>query len=140
MTVLDEVDQLYELAVSEPSCLNDQAVADWAEGVAVGYEMDRTGSKYVRRCLNVSRKLASFWTARGTVKDDPLDWRSRVDIALGIRAWRPQLDLAQHLLEISPTEGTYQRAAELFRLVNYEPFLDGMSFEEWYETHPSRAL
>ncbi|GMQ93205.1 MAG: hypothetical protein BMS9Abin12_0682 [Acidimicrobiia bacterium] len=137
MTVLDDVDQLYELAVMEPSTLNDQVIADWAEGVAAGSEMDRTGAKYVRRCLNISRKLSSFWIARAAASDAPSDWRARVDIALGIRAWRPQLDLAQHILESSPSEDVYSFVVELFRIVNNEPFLDGVSFEEWRETQQS---
>jgi len=137
VTVLDEIDRLYEVAVMEPSGLNDQAIADWAEGVAVGFEMDRTGAKYVRRCLNISRKLSSFWIARAEASDAPSDWRSRVDIAMGIRAWRPQLDLAQHTLENSPSEDVYSCVVELFRIVNNEPFLDGMSFEEWHEARQS---
>jgi hypothetical protein len=137
MTLLDEVDQLYEQSVTRPSSLNDQAIADWADSVATAYEVDRAGARYVRRCLNVSRKLAAFWSGRAPGSGDPDDWRSRVDLALGVRAWRPQLELAQHLLEDSPAQDTYLRAAGLFRLVNNQPFLDGMSFEKWYETRKS---
>ena len=136
MTVLYEVDQLYELAVASPASVNDQMIQDWSEGVAGGYELDRLGAKYVRRCVNISRKLAAFWLARDPVGDEPAEWRSRVDLALGVRAWRPQLDLAQHLLETAPDELTYDKAAELFRIVNNEPFLDGMSYEEWSDTCP----
>jgi hypothetical protein len=136
MTVLDEVDQLFEFAVASPASLNDQMIQDWSEGVAGGYEMDRLGAKYVRRCVNIARKLAAFWSERDPAQDDPVEWRSRVDLALGVRAWRPQLDLAQHLLEIAPDELIYDKAAELFRIVNNEPFLDGMSYEAWSETCP----
>jgi hypothetical protein len=134
MTVLDEVDRLYELAVTSPATLNDQAIQDWADGVAVGYGMDRQAAKYVRRCLNVSRKLASFWLAREPRGEDPPDWRSRVDLALGVRAWRPELELAQHLLEATSSQETYEHAARLFRVVNNEPFLDGMSYDVWLGT------
>ncbi len=135
MTILDDVDQLYEMSVVDPRSLNDQAISDWADSVAIDYGVDRVGAKYVRRCLNVSRKLAAFWSARTPTASDPDDWRARVDLALGARAWRPQLELAQRLLENAPTEATYLRVAELFRLVNHEPFLDAMSFEAWHETH-----
>ena len=64
MTVLDEVDQLYELAVTSPATFNDQMIQDWSEGVAGGYGIDRLGAKYVRRCVNVAKKLAAFWAAR----------------------------------------------------------------------------
>jgi hypothetical protein len=134
VTILDEVDQLYELAVMSPASLNDQMIQDWSEGVVGGYEMDRLGAKYVRRCVSIASRLATFWAARKPAQDDPVGWPSRVDLALGIRAWRPQMELAQHLLETSPDEATYDRAAELFRIVNSEPFLDGMSYEGWCET------
>ncbi len=137
MTILDAVDQLYEMSVADPTSLNDQAIVDWTDSVAIDHEVDRVGAKYVRRCLNASRKLAAFWTARTPTGSDPDDWRSRVDLALGARAWRPQLELAQHLLENAPTEATYLRVAELFRLVNNEPYFDAMSFEEWHETRQS---
>jgi len=140
MTLLDEVDRLYEQSVIDPSSLTDQAITDWADSVAIDHEVDRVGAKYVRRCLNVSRKLAAFWSARTRTKGDPDDWRSRVDLALGVRAWRPQLDLAQHLLEDLPTEDTFLRVVGLFRLVHNEPFLDEMSFQEWFEARQKRAV
>ncbi len=133
MSLLDEVDQLYEAAVSAPASVNDQMIADWAEGTASGYEIDRQGARYIRRSVNAARKLASFWSTREPAKSDPADWPSRVDLALGAKAWRPQLELAQHLLETSPSEDIYERAAQLFRLVNNEPFLDGMSYDVWFE-------
>ena len=134
MTVLDEVDRLYELAVTEPSSVNDQAILDWTEGVAAGSEIDRHSAKYVRRCVNAARKLAAFWSAREPARSHPLEWPSRVDLALGVRAWRPQLELAQYLLEAAPGIETYEKVAELFRMVNNEPFLDGVSYEVWTET------
>jgi hypothetical protein len=134
MTVLDEVDQLYELAVTSPISFNDQMIQDWSEGVAGGYEIDRLSAKYIRRCVNIAKKLAAFWSVRDSTQDDPAEWAPRVDLALGVRAWRPQLELAQHLLEATPDEVTYDKAAELFRIVNNEPFLDGMSYEAWSAT------
>lgn len=134
MSLLDEVDDLYEMAVTQPHALNDQAVADWAESVAAGYPMDREGAKYVRRCISAARKLSSFWGDRDPGEIIPDEWRSRVDMALGARAWRPQLDLARRVLESVPSEDVYVRASELFRIVNGSPFLDGMSYDEWRET------
>lgn len=133
MTILDEIDQLYEIAVTSPALLNDQMIQDWSEGVAEGYEVDRLGTKYVRRCVNSARKLAAFWSLRDPAEIDQTQWRSRVDVALGVRAWRPQMELAQHLLDTSPDDVTYEKAAQLFRMVNNEPFLDGMSYEVWRE-------
>lgn len=137
MTLLGDIDQLYEVAVTDPTSLHDQAVSDWAESVASNHEIDRVAAKYVRRCLGMSRRLASFWAVRPDTAGDPDDWRSRVDIAFGIRAWRPQLDLAQHLLVGTATHDAYRHVVELFRLINGAPFLDGMSYDEWYETRQS---
>lgn len=134
MTIVDEIDQLYEQAVLVPASRSDQALADWAEAVAEGHELDRESARYVRRCLNVARKLAAFWSDDRNTTDQPDEWRSRVDIALGARAWRPQFDLAWHLLELSPDEQTFVRVSELFRFVNNEPFLDGVSYGEWIES------
>lgn len=135
MSVLDEIDNLYEQAVTSPEAVNDQMLADWAEGVASSYELDREAAKYVRRSINNARKLAAFWTERGSPSDghgdDPDGWSSRVDLTLGVKAWRPQLELARHLLEVTPSSEIYERASVLFRLVNHEEFLDGMSYEEW---------
>lgn len=131
MSLLDEVDNLFRQAVTEPGSVNDQMLADWAEGVAGSYVINRDGARLIRRCLNVAPKLASFWVHRETLADDPVEWRSRVDLAMGIRAWRPQLELAQFMLERLPDEETYDRAARLFRIVNNEEFLDGMPYNEW---------
>ncbi len=131
MSLIDEVDNLYEQAVTAPDSVNEQMLTDWAEGVASGYEVDRNGAKFARRCLSSARKLAAFWVDREPGDDDPSGWTSRVDLALGIRAWRPQLDLARHLLDVAPSSEMYDRVAVLFRVVNNEEFLDGMSYDEW---------
>lgn len=131
MSVLDEVDSLYEQAVTVPASVNDQMLADWAEGVAGGYELDRQSAKFTRRCLNIARKLAVFWAEVPRSSGAASEWPSRVDTALGVRAWRPQLDLASHLLDVAPSEAIYERTVQLFRIVNNEEFLDGMSYDEW---------
>ena len=140
MTVLDDIDQLYEIAVTAPASVNDQMIQDWADNVASSYEIDRLGARYVRRCLNIARKLALFWLGRPPTGDNPVEWPSRVDLALGVRAWRPQFELAQHLLVIAPDHLIYDKAGELFRIVNNEPFLDGMSYEVWLETSRPESL
>jgi hypothetical protein len=134
MTVLDDIDQLYEAAVTLPTSLNDQMIQDWTEAVAGNYEIDRVGAKYVRRCVTAARKLSSFWAAWDPAIESPQEWPSRVDLALGVRAWRPQMELALHLLVEDPDATTYERAAQLFRVVNNQPYLDGMTYEVWLET------
>ena len=134
MTVLDDIDQLYRVAVMSPASLSDQAIRDWTEDVVGGYEIDRLGAKYVRRCVTAARKLALFWADWDPANQSPQDWSSRVDLALGVRAWRPQMELAQHLLVDARDAATYEKAAELFRIVHNEPYLDGMTYDVWIET------
>lgn len=131
MTLLEEVDELYEQAVMRPDGLTDQARADWTESVADGYATDKASARHLRRCVNASTKLATFWSDRTSHDPRSDTWQSRVDVALGARAWRPQLELALHLLDVAPDEATFTATADLFRIVHNEPFLDGASFDEW---------
>lgn len=131
-SLLSEIDQLYELSVTEPQRCTEQLYVDWAEGVAGGPDVDKVSARYIRRSLTMARKLAGFWSDRGTAKG-PQDWRSRVDLALGARAWRPQLDLAEYLLERDGSSEAFEVVSALFPVVNNQPFLDGMTFEQWQE-------
>lgn len=133
MTLLNEIDLLYERTVMSPDSVTEQSFVDWMENVATGHQVDRVAAKYVRRCLQVARKLAAFWQGAPSASSAPPDWRARVDVAQGSRAWRPQLELAQHLLEKTPSEETFGYVVDLFRVVVNEPFLDGISYEEWLD-------
>ena len=136
MSLVHEVDLLYERCVSEPDRCNDQFFVDWADGVASGHEVDRSTATSIRRCVRTGQRLAAFWRTADPALGQ--DWRSRVDLALGPRAWRPQLELAQHLLERDPSEENFAAVAALFPLVFNEPFLDGVTYDEWLETGGSR--
>ena len=129
--LLDAVDTLYAGVVSEPDAWNEQKFVDWSDGFADSTELDRVAAKYIRRVMSAGRKLQVFWSAR--LVDETIDWQSRVDLALGNRAWRPVLDLATHLLSTQPSHEAFARASLLFRMVNHELFLDGVSYEEWIE-------
>ncbi len=129
--LLTSIDQLYEGCVTEPGRWSEQAFQDWAEGVASAEGMDRTTSRLVRRSLKAGQKLASFWSSH--TGSAPSDWRSRVDMALGARAWRPQLELAEYLLDRDRSEDVFDSVASLFPVVHHQPYLDGVTFEEWLE-------
>ncbi len=133
MTILDDVDRLYEAAVTEPETVNPQMIADWSESIATSQYMDRQAAKYVRRCITAARKLTTFWAERDSASD-VADWSTRVDLSLGERAWRPQLDLSLHLLDTAPEFDVFDKTTQLFRLVHHEPFLDGISYENWLES------
>lgn len=128
--LLDAVDELYAGCVTEPDRWHDQAFADWGEAVGSSYSLDRESARSVRRCLNAGRKLQMFWEGRTTAKAPP-EWRSRVDMALGARAWRPQLELAEYLLARDGDEDVFDVVAALFPLVRNQPFMDGISYDGW---------
>lgn len=127
--ILDDIDELYEGCVMAPGQWNSQAFADWSEAVAGTYDLDKEQAKYVRRAITAARKLQAFWLNDQKAASD--DWQSRVDQAMGPRAWRPQLDLAEYLFATSPSQETFDRVSSLFPLVMNEPYMDGITYEEW---------
>lgn len=132
MSLLDEVDRLYEGCVMEPERWGEQAFTDWAEGAAQSEVVDRDVARRLRRCLTAARRLADFWRSADRTAA-PADWRARVDMALGIRAWRPELELAEELLERRADAATFERVAELFPVVTNQPFLDGIDHATWLQ-------
>lgn len=131
MSLLDEVDELYRAAVLEPDRWSDQTTADWAESLSMSDELDKVAAKHLRRIIRVAEKLQRFWADDPRKADGAIDWKSRVDIALGVRAWRPVLDLGSHLHEEQPDEEIFEVVAELFRVVNNAEWMEGMSYSEW---------
>jgi hypothetical protein len=57
-----------------------------------------------------------------------------VDLAMGPRAWRPVLDLAEVRLHEVRSEEAFTDVVRLFPLVNSEEYLDGIEFEDWKKT------
>jgi hypothetical protein len=123
------VEFLYESVVTDPERWNEQMFADWSDTVSADGPVTKLEAKYVRRALRIAQTLRSFWL-ESRDRDD-LGWESRVDLALGPKAWRPILDLAQVQLGNSHSEECFGDVARLFPLVNGEAFHDGISFDEW---------
>jgi hypothetical protein len=131
--LLADVEALFETAVMSPDDLTEQTITDWFDSVAASADLDKQSAKLLRRLVRAAQRLAVFWGNDGRAGDISLDWRTRVDIAMGPRAWRPVLDLSQHLLEQRPDEKTFESVGELFRIVNGEVWLEGISYEAWLE-------
>jgi hypothetical protein len=129
--LLDEVETLYEGAVMRPDQWGDQAVVDWAEGVSTVASVDQVSAKHLRRIVRIAGKLQQFWESDSRLHDSGIEWQSRVDIALGPRAWRPMLELATHLLAGSPSEELFDRVGRLFKVVNNAEWMDGMPYDQW---------
>lgn len=135
--LIGEVEALYRGVVTEPNDWSAQAVSDWIEGVATSANVDKVSAKYLRRVVKMAEKLQTFWSVDPRAGKGDIGWRSRVDLAFGPRAWRPVLELANHLLEVEPTEELFDTVGELFRIVNNRPWLDGGSYDEWFSESQS---
>ena len=126
------VESLYEAVVTDPARWNEQMFVDWADAVDSDGSLTKLEAKYVRRALRVAQTLRSFWFETQSRPD--IGWESQVDLALGPKAWRPILGLAEIQLNNSRNEECFQDVARLFPLVNSEDFLDGIDFDEWIQT------
>lgn len=129
LSLLAAVDRLYQQVVTDPGAWHPQALADWAEEIAAdGPTKEQT--RLLRRCLRVAGKLQRHWIdPANTVTAG--DWRSRVDVAVGVPAWRPTLDLARLGLESEPSQALFDEVAERFRLVHSRHYMDGIDYATW---------
>ena len=140
-TLLARIDELYEGVVMNPAGWDDATLTDWMNALSdsAGEAPDRELARGIRRCVRAAQKMREFWQV-----DDPSrpadggDWRTRVDLALGPRAWRPTLELALAALERAPSENLYGEVKVRYRVVNSERWMDGISFEEWRDEHAAR--
>jgi hypothetical protein len=136
LAALRAIDGLYEAVVTDPGDWNDQAFADWAnEALIEAAGLSRPALREIRRCVRAAQKLQAFWISEQQVVADHDDWRSRVDIASGPRAWRPTLDLAQLGLAAFPCEELFDEVKARFAVVNSQRWMDGIGFEEWQQNN-----
>lgn len=134
LAVIYATESLYESVVTTPEAWNEQGFADWANDALVdAADLPREAVRQIRRCLRVAQKLQTFWATSPRTVSDHDDWRSKVDIAMGPRAWRPLLDLARIGLDDAPTEELFLEVKDRFAVVNSERWMDGIDFESWAE-------
>jgi hypothetical protein len=132
LATIEAIEGLYRAVVEQPDAWGEQAFADWAnERMASAGELPNDAVREIRRSLRAAQKLQAFWTDRRSQVDDHGDWESKVDIALGPRAWRPLLDLARIGLEHAPSEEIFEQVRTRFSLVNSDRWMDGISYQEW---------
>jgi hypothetical protein len=127
------VDALYRDVVFEPHRWGDEAFADWMEGLAVdGGTIDRISARSVRRAVRVAVKLGRFWASPEADRyRDETSWETRVDIAVGVPAWRPGLELAERELAEAPSREAFDDVRRRFRVVNGTGWMDGVDFDAW---------
>ena len=130
--IVRAIEGLYESVVDNPGAWSERAFADWANDTLVdANELPRDAHKEIRRALRMAQKLQGFWSTQQSTVSDRDDWESKVDIALGPRAWRPLLDLARIGLSTAPSEELFEQVKVRFALVNSDRWMDGTSYEEW---------
>lgn len=139
--IIHAIERLYEAVVTNPEVWTEQAFADWADdALGDARQLPREAMKAVRRSLRAAQKLQQFWASgRGAVSDRD-DWRSRVDIALGARAWRPVLDVARLGLDDAPSAELFDQVKGLFAVVHSERWMEGIDFGTWAELSNPRIF
>ena len=138
--LLERAEGLYQVVVTAPQDWGDAAFEEWALDIfSEGDPPPRPLAREVRRCIRAAVKLRSFWLDPATdVPSNAGDWRTRVDLALGIRAWRPLLAIALFGLDEAPTEHLFGETRRLFREVHAAPWAEGLTYAEWRSLPPSR--
>ena len=131
MNLVGVVEDLYQGVVTDPLKWGEQSFVDWSEAASSEGAINKESARFVRRAMRVAQKLRYFWL--NTDNRPEVAWRSKVDLALGPKAWRPVLDLATMQLLSDPSEESFEQVARLFPLVNNESFLDGIEFAAWIE-------
>ena len=134
------IDDLYRDVVMEPDRWGDEAYAEWLENVAVDAQMvDKLTARSLRRAVRIAGKLQKFWSAPDAARyQSETSWETRVDIAVGIPAWRPGLELAERDLEESPSQDGFEEVRRRFRIVNGATWMEGIDFETWVDDNVNR--
>lgn len=138
LALLRRLDGLYRSVVTSPESWSDDEFAGFAtEMFGEQRRPSRTTAKHGRAALRMAVKLRDFWAEppAGTPSDAG-DWRTRVDLAYGVRAWRPLLDIARSGLDEAPSGELFDETKRRFREVHGVPWMEGVSFEQWVSEGP----
>ena len=135
IAIMRRVEHLYEGVVMSPGSWTDRALAEWGvEAFAEGSRPSKALGREVRRCLRAAAKLRNFWLDPPPgVPSDSGDWRTRVDVALGITAWRPVLGIVQIGLSEAPTEEVFDAVKVRFREVHAAAWMEDLSYADWLD-------
>lgn len=130
--LLAQCEELYAEVCFDPAAWPDSALADWMETFATSAYIDKEIGRELRRIGRAAQKLRQFWLDPAPNRPpDHGDWRTRVDIGLGVRAWRPLLAMARLGLSREPTAELYGDVKDRFRVVTGERWMEGVTFDEW---------
>jgi hypothetical protein len=133
------IDDLYRDVVMDPDRWGDEAYAEWLENVAIDAQsIDKVTARSLRRAIRIAGKLQKFWSSPDAARyrGEP-SWETRVDIAVGIPAWRPGLELAERDFEESPSQDGFDEVRRRFRIVNGATWMEGVDYETWADVDPN---
>lgn len=129
------VDDLYCDVVMGPDQWGDEAYSEWMASLTVdSASIDRLTARSLRRAVRIATKLQRFWGSPEAERyRSEESWEARVDIAIGIPAWRPALELAEQELEASPSLEGFEDVRRRFRTVNGMTWMEGVEYDAWME-------
>lgn len=127
------VDDLYEDVVMDPERWGDEAYAEWMANLAVDpTSIDRLAARSLRRAVRIAAKLQRFWSSEDAERyRGEGSWEARVDLAIGIPAWRPSLELAEQEFDASPSPEGFEDVRRRFRAVNGTIWMEGVEYDDW---------
>ncbi|MGB9359166.1 MAG: hypothetical protein WCC01_11475 [Acidimicrobiia bacterium] len=135
LTLAFAIDDLYRDVVMDPDRWGDEAYAEWLENAAIDVQsIDKVTARSLRRAVRIAGKLQKFWSSPDAARyqGEP-SWETRVDIAVGIPAWRPGLELAERDFEESPSQDAFDEVRRRFRIVNGSTWMEGVDYETWVD-------
>lgn len=129
------VDDLYRDVVMDPERWGDEAYGEWMANLTVdSSSIDRLSARSLRRAVRIATKLQRFWGSRDAERyRGEESWEARVDIAVGIPAWRPALELAEQELGACPSPEGFEEVRRRFRAVNGTTWMEGVDYDTWVE-------
>lgn len=127
------VDDLYGDVVMDPDRWGDEAYGEWMANVTVdSASIDRRAARSLRRAVRMAAKLQRFWSSPEAERYRREEsWETRVDLAVGIPAWRPALELAEQELDASPSPEGFADVRRRFRVVNGTTWMEGVEYDDW---------
>ena len=127
------VDDLSRDVVMDPDRWSEEAYAEWMANLAIDpTSIDRRAARSLRRAVRIAAKLQRFWSSEEATRYSAEDsWEARVDLAIGIPAWRPPLELAEQELEASRSQEAFDDVRRRFRVVNATTWMEGVEYDTW---------
>lgn len=129
------VDDLYCDVVMDPERWGDEAYGEWMANLAIDpSSIDRQAARSLRRAIRIASKLQRFWVSSDSERyRGEESWEARVDIAVGIPAWRPALELAEQEFDAFPSPEGFDDVRRRFRTVNGTIWMEGVDYDDWAE-------